>query len=71
MNLATDTLELDGIDVEVSPICRPGSECWDVKLTFFDPARRLERARRVYRFTVDVSDVVPVTVGTVRAWSVY
>lgn len=68
---ATEVLELDGIDVETSPICRPDSDCWDVKLTFFDPVRRLDRARRVYRFTIDVSDVVPVTVSAVRSWSVY
>jgi hypothetical protein len=28
------------------------------------------RASRVYRYTVDVSDVLPVTVGTVRSWAV-
>jgi hypothetical protein len=66
-----EALELDGIAVEPSPICRPGSDCWDVKLTFFDPTKRLQRARKVYRFTIDVSDVVPVTVGVVRSWSVY
>jgi cyanobactin maturation PatA/PatG family protease len=64
-------LKLDSIGVERSPICRPASDCWDVKLTFFNPARRLEQARVVYRFTVDVSDVVPVTVGQVRHWHVY
>src|SRR5208337_3335400 len=67
----TAKLKLDSIGVERSPICRPGSDCWDVKLTFFDPTKRLERARRVYRFTVDVSDVIPVTVGPVRHWDVY
>lgn len=67
----SEDMELDSIGVEPSPICRPGSDCWDVKLTFFDPTSRLERARKVYRFTVDVSDVVPVTVGAVRSWSVY
>lgn len=64
-------MKLDGIEVERSPICRPESDCWDVKLTFFHPSKRLEQAREVYRFTVDVSDIVPVTVGTVRHWSVY
>jgi hypothetical protein len=38
---------------------------------FFNPVKRLEQARRAYRFTVDVSDVVPVTVGNVRHWDVY
>jgi cyanobactin maturation PatA/PatG family protease len=62
--------ELDTFDVEPSPMCRPDAECWDVKLVFFDPAKQLERARRTYRFTVDVSDVVPVLVGDVRTWHV-
>jgi hypothetical protein len=64
-------LKLDKVDVERSAVCRPGSECWDVKLTLFDPVRRYERAREVYRFTVDVSEVIPVTVGRVRNWSAY
>jgi cyanobactin maturation PatA/PatG family protease len=68
---ARENLVLDSIDTERSPICRPDSDCWDVKLTFFDPANRLTVARKVYRFTVDVSDVVPVTIGKVRSWSVY
>ncbi len=65
-----DNMQLDTIEVEQSPICNPGADCWDVKLIFFDPNRQLERARRVFRFTVDVSDVVPVMVGAVRSWSV-
>jgi cyanobactin maturation PatA/PatG family protease len=64
-------MKLEDIGVEPSPICRPGSDCWDVRLTFFDPKRRLEQAKRVHRFTVDVSDVVPVTVGKPRQWDVY
>lgn len=64
-------LKLDRIDTERSPICRPGSDCWDVMLTFFNPLKRLEQARRVYRMTVDVSDVIPVTVGKVRHWDMY
>lgn len=66
-----DGLALAAIDVEPAPLCRPGSSCWDVELTFFDPAKRLERAREIYRLTVDVSEVVPVTIGRVRNWSVY
>jgi len=62
-------MELDAIEVERSPICRPDSDCWDVKLLFFDPENVL-RSRRAYRFTVDVSDVCPVMVGDVRSWSV-
>lgn len=66
-----EKLELDAIAVERSPIGRPGSDCWDVKLTFFDPLRRQDRARKTYRFTIDVSDVVPVAIGDVRSWSIY
>jgi cyanobactin maturation PatA/PatG family protease len=66
-----DGMELDRIEVERSPISRPRSDCWDVKLRFFEPARRLERAAKVYLFTVDVSAVYPVALGGVRSWSVY
>ena len=65
-----DRMELDTIDAERSPICRPESDCWDVKLTFFDPEKVFERARRVYRFTIDVSDTVPVMIDDVRSWRV-
>jgi len=61
-------MQLDTIEVERSPICRLDSDCWDVKLTFFNPMKVFEQARKVYRFTVDVSDVVPVMVGSVRSW---
>lgn len=66
-----ENLELNIIKSEKSPICRPGSDCYDVTLSFFNPKERLTQARKEYRFTIDVSDVVPVTVGEVRAWSVY
>jgi cyanobactin maturation PatA/PatG family protease len=68
---ANSGLELDTIEVEKSPICRPNSDCWDVKLTFFNPTKRMEEARKVYRFTVDVSYVIPVSVGDVRYWNVF
>jgi len=63
--------QLDTIEVEKSPVCRLGADCWEVKLTFFNATRRFEQARKVYRFTVDVTDVVPVSVGTVRQWHIY
>ena len=65
-----DNMQLDTIDVERSPICRLDSDCWDVLLTFFDPANQFQKARKVYRFTIDVSDVCPVMVGAVRSWFV-
>jgi cyclic patellamide precursor peptide PatG/subtilase family protein len=67
----SESLELDTINVERSPVCRPGSDCWDVKLIFFNPARRTEQARKVYRFTIDVSHVIPVTVGAIRSWNIF
>ncbi|MGO9271312.1 MAG: PatA/PatG family cyanobactin maturation protease [Terriglobia bacterium] len=65
-----EDMDLESIEVEHSPVCRPDSDCWDVKLHFFFPARQVQTVRKVYRFTVDVSDVVPVTVGPVRSWFV-
>ncbi len=59
---------LDRISVSKSPFCRMDSDCWDVKLTFFDPENE-RRARMVMRFTVDVSDELPVTLGPVRHWT--
>lgn len=61
-------MELDTIEVEKSPFCRVNSDCWDVKLRFFDPENGL-RARKVYLFTVDVVDRIPVTLGQIRSWS--
>lgn len=61
-------MELDQITVTRSPFCRMDSDCWDVTLVFFD-AENLMRARKSFQFTVDVSDVIPVTLGEVRSWS--
>ncbi|MBE9213351.1 PatA/PatG family cyanobactin maturation protease [Plectonema cf. radiosum LEGE 06105] len=61
-------MELDSIDIEKSPFCRLDSDCWDVKLKFFDPENS-RRAKRIFRFTIDVSDLIPVTLGDVRTWS--
>ncbi|MFI0425071.1 PatA/PatG family cyanobactin maturation protease [Spongiactinospora sp. 9N601] len=60
-------MALKDIDTEKSPYGRPDSDCWDVKLRFFDPDNS-RRAKRVYRFTIDVKDVLPVTLGPVRSW---
>ncbi|QSJ16624.1 PatA/PatG family cyanobactin maturation protease [Nostoc sp. UHCC 0702] len=63
-----DGMELDSITVEKSPFCRIDSDCWDVKLKFFDPENS-RRAKKLFRFTIDVSDLIPVTLGEVRTWS--
>jgi hypothetical protein len=55
------------IDVQRSPICRLDSDCYDVRLMFFDP-ENITRANLVFRFTVDVSAVMPVTIGVMRTW---
>jgi cyanobactin maturation PatA/PatG family protease len=60
---------LDSIEVEKSPFCRLNSNCWDVKLKFFD-SENSSRAKKVYRFTIDVANLMPVSLGKVRSWSV-
>jgi cyanobactin maturation PatA/PatG family protease len=62
-------MELHSIEVEKSPFCRLDSDCWDMKLKFFDPENS-RRAKRVFLFTIDVRDPMPVTLGEVRSWSV-
>jgi cyanobactin maturation PatA/PatG family protease len=61
-------LDFDKPVVVKSPVCRPDSDCYDVELLFFDP-NNTNKANRIYRFTVDVSDIIPVTIGTVRSWT--
>jgi hypothetical protein len=39
-----------------------------LEVHFFYPERQVQTVRKVYRFTVDVNDVVPVTIGPVRSW---
>jgi cysteine desulfurase family protein len=62
-------MELDAINVEPSPICRPGYDCWDAVIVFYDPDN-LNRARRGVRYTIDVSDTVPqIVMGSERVFS--
>ncbi|GDY31806.1 S8 family serine peptidase [Gandjariella thermophila] len=64
---AVDGYVLDGIAVAPSPFGRAGRDCWDVRFRLVDPDNN-QRARRVCRFTVDVSDPLPLPVGEVRTW---
>ncbi|WP_371327850.1 MULTISPECIES: PatA/PatG family cyanobactin maturation protease [Dickeya] len=64
-------LFLNKISAERSPVSRPESDCWDVVLEFFNPKERLTAARKLYRYTIDVSDVMPITIGTLRNWHAY
>lgn len=61
-------LDLDTLVVKKSPVCRTDSDCYDVELAFYDP-ENTNRANRIFRFTIDVSDVIPVTIGQVRSWT--
>ncbi len=63
-----EKMELDSIKATPSPFCRPGSDCWDLEIYFFYPERQVQTVRKVYRYTLDVSDVVPATIGPVRSW---
>ena len=63
-----DRRQLDTIEVEKSPYCRMNSDCWDVLLTFYDPEDG-KRSRQVFRFTLDVADTMPVTVGRIKRWA--
>jgi cyanobactin maturation PatA/PatG family protease len=59
---------LDSIRVERSLVNRAGSDCWDVTIAFFNPEAPPQSPRSMRRYTVDVGDVIPVTVGEVRSW---
>jgi hypothetical protein len=63
-------MELDNVDVRRSPICPALREYREVVLTFFRPVDGDRATRRVCRFTVDVSDVLPILVDGPRVWSI-
>ena len=69
--MAKEKMRLDTVAVDRSTICRPDSDCWDVTYRFFNPTDVLQTARKVWQYTIDVSDVVPVPVGDLRNWEVY
>lgn len=58
---------LDTIDVSKSPYCRMDSDCWDVRISFFNPVND-RRARSVYQFTIDVSDAMPVSLAPAHTY---
>jgi cyanobactin maturation PatA/PatG family protease len=53
---------LDAIDVSKSPYCRMDSDCWDVRIVWFNPEND-RRAKSVYQYTIDVSDELPVSLA--------
>ncbi|MEL6534902.1 MAG: PatA/PatG family cyanobactin maturation protease [Bacteroidota bacterium] len=62
---------LKDINVTKSSICRPDSDCQDVMISFFNPMNRQKYAPKVWRFTIDVSRVIPVAIGEPRTWYIY
>lgn len=63
-------LVLGDISTAPSSIQRANSECWEVRLNFFDPSDRSSGLQIEAAFTVDISEQVPVTVGKTRFWYV-
>lgn len=68
MDAMGDGLEYTQYRTEYSPFARVSGLCWDVIVQFIDPSED-QRAMREYRLTVDIADVMPVTVGRLRRWS--
>lgn len=69
LEAGADGMTLRDVTVERSPLNRPGSEYYDVLLTFFDPNERQRRAPLLARFTIDISDTVPVMIGDPVTWN--
>jgi cyanobactin maturation PatA/PatG family protease len=63
-------VELDRVQVRRNPLSHPQAACCDIELYFSQPKLRSQALQRVYRYMVDVSDAIPVTVGEIRSWSV-
>ncbi len=61
-------LVLDEIEVIRSVACRSGSECYDVRVKMFIPSDG-KAAIKVFQFTIDVSDIIPVALGDISSWS--
>lgn len=66
-----ENLFLNKVTATESPVSRPNSDCWDVVLEFFNPKERLTAARKLYCYTIDVSDLMPVTIGKLKSWHSY
>lgn len=67
-NTVAQGMQLDEISVQKSPFCRMDSDCWDLKLKFFDPENN-QKAKLNARYTIDVSDLIPVLMGEVKFWT--
>jgi hypothetical protein len=56
-----------GLNILRSTFSRPYSDCWDIELVFVDTEDEF-RAGLIHRHTVDVADIMPVSVGKLKAW---
>lgn len=45
-----------------------GSDCYDVQLRMFRPSD-VTASLRIFQFTLDVSDTIPVNVGEISTWN--
>lgn len=70
-SVSAEGLGLQKIEVSKSLVCRSQSECRDVKFTFFNPAGREKSPKKIYLYTVDVSNAIPVVMGGSRSWRQY
>lgn len=66
--IAGFALIIDDITVSKSAACRPGSDCYDVQLKMFKPSD-VTASLRIFQFTLDVSDTIPINIGEVSSWS--
>jgi hypothetical protein len=64
-----DGMEFERIDARPSTTRLHAYDDWDVMLRFVYSQKRKHHMRRIYCFTVDVSDVIPVTIDSLREWS--
>jgi hypothetical protein len=59
---------LDRVSVARTAYGRVGGDCWDVSLHFFDPENS-RRAATIFRYSVDVSDRLPVNLGKLVSYA--
>ena len=60
---------LEDFAVRRNERCRPGGDCWDVSLRFFNPNSVTQSAHPSFRIAVDVSTVKPLIVGQLQSWN--
>jgi hypothetical protein len=57
----------ESLSVQRSTLNRPYSNCWDIDLIFGAP-ERTARAKLMHKHSVDVGDLLPVSIGSPRVW---